>query len=183
MQRTELSMAVIQLKALGIDNVLRFNFPSPPPAKNLASALELLFALDAIDKDGELTKPLGVNMAEFPIHPSYSKILLRSGDFGCSEEILTILSALQVQTIFTKPVSGSASIKARIAHRDFQVLEGDLLTLLNAYRAYEKFGKKKDWCHKHFLNYRGLKRVDEIRSQMKKLVMKFGVPIVSASGK
>jgi HrpA-like helicases len=79
MQRSELSMAVLQLKALGIDNVLRFNFPSPPPARNLQSALELLYALDAIDSDGQLTKPIGITMAEFPINPLYSKSLIISG--------------------------------------------------------------------------------------------------------
>lgn len=79
MQRTELSMAVLQLKALGIDNVLRFNFPSPPPARNLHSALGLLYALGAIDSEGQLTKPLGIKMAEFPLIPSYSKALLMSG--------------------------------------------------------------------------------------------------------
>lgn len=79
MQRTDLSQGILQLKALGIHNVLRFDFPFPPPAKNLASALQLLFALNAIDEDGELTKPLGANMAEIPIHPFYSKMLLVSG--------------------------------------------------------------------------------------------------------
>ncbi|KAL0273842.1 UNVERIFIED_CONTAM: hypothetical protein PYX00_006419 [Menopon gallinae] len=181
MQRTDLSLAVLHLKALGIDNVLRFNFPAPPPAKNLAAAMELLFALGAIDEDGKLT-PLGSNMAEFPMHPLYSKMLLTSGEFGCSEEILTIVSALQVQTIFTKPVSGAAAIKARVAHRKFEVAEGDLLTLLNAYNAYIKMGKRKDFCHRHFLNHRGLKRVTEIRDKMEKLLVKFGVPIVTAKG-
>lgn len=78
MQRTDLSLAVLHLKALGIDNVLRFSFPAPPPAKNLAAAMELLFALGAIDEDGKLTT-LGNNMAEFPMHPLYSKMLLTSG--------------------------------------------------------------------------------------------------------
>jgi len=35
MQRTDLSLAVLQLKALGIENIVRFEFPSAPPAKNL----------------------------------------------------------------------------------------------------------------------------------------------------
>ena len=80
MQRTELAMAVLQLKALGIDNVLRFSFPSPPPAKNLLSAVELLYALGAIDSNGNLTKPLGETMAEFPIAPIFSKVLIVSGN-------------------------------------------------------------------------------------------------------
>lgn len=44
-QRTNLASAVLQLKALGIEDIVHFDFPSPPPARNLASALELLYAL------------------------------------------------------------------------------------------------------------------------------------------
>lgn len=45
MRRSDLSATVLYLKSLGIDNVLRFDFPSKPPAKNLLAALELLLAL------------------------------------------------------------------------------------------------------------------------------------------
>lgn len=79
MQRLELSGAVLQLKALGIDNVLRFPFPSPPPARHLVSAYELLHALAAVDDNGALTEPLGLQMAEFPLPPLHAKALLVSG--------------------------------------------------------------------------------------------------------
>lgn len=79
MSRTDLSQAVIQLKALGISNILRFSFPSPPPAQNLLLALELLYALNAINDQGELTKPLGITMAEFPLPPLHAKTLLSAG--------------------------------------------------------------------------------------------------------
>ncbi|KAJ8955968.1 hypothetical protein NQ314_006817 [Rhamnusium bicolor] len=42
MVRNNLTYAVLQLKALGIDNILKFKFPSPPPLPNLKSALEIL---------------------------------------------------------------------------------------------------------------------------------------------
>ena len=45
---------VLQLKALGIDDVLHFDFPSPPPALTLARALEVLYALGALDEDAKL---------------------------------------------------------------------------------------------------------------------------------
>ncbi|MGH0124482.1 UNVERIFIED_CONTAM: hypothetical protein FKN15_077167 [Acipenser sinensis] len=45
MQRTNLAPVILQLKALGIDNVLRFSFLSPPPAQSMVQALELLLAL------------------------------------------------------------------------------------------------------------------------------------------
>ena len=100
LQRTDLSLAVLQLKALGIDNIVRFEFPSAPPARNLISAMELLYALGAIDEGGQLTRPLGENMAELPIHPTLSKMLLSSGQMGCSKEIVTIVAMLQVGESF-----------------------------------------------------------------------------------
>ncbi|NXC43556.1 DHX35 helicase, partial [Penelope pileata] len=45
MQRSNLAPVILQLKALGIDNVLRFPFLSPPPAQSMVQALELLYAL------------------------------------------------------------------------------------------------------------------------------------------
>jgi len=50
---------LLQLKALGIDNVLRFPFLSPPPAQSMSNALQTLFALGALDEDCKLTDPLG----------------------------------------------------------------------------------------------------------------------------
>jgi ATP-dependent RNA helicase DDX35 len=79
MQRSDLTAAILQLKALGIDNVLRFNFPSAPPSKNLVTGLELLYALGAIDSNGDLTTPLGLTMAEMPLEPVLAKSLIVSG--------------------------------------------------------------------------------------------------------
>lgn len=79
MQRLELSGAVLQLKALGIDDVLHFSFPSPPSAQRLAAAYELLHALGAVDNSGALSQPMGLNMAEFPLSPLHSRALLASG--------------------------------------------------------------------------------------------------------
>ncbi|XP_075211640.1 putative ATP-dependent RNA helicase DHX35 [Lycorma delicatula] len=184
MQRSDLSGAVLQLKALGINNVLRFSFPSPPPARNLLAALELLHALGVLSDDGSLTRPLGIQMAEFPLSPLHAKALLVSGDMGCSDEIASILSLLQVQSVFIRPSSGSAAIKARIERRKFEVSEGDLLTLLNVYNAYKTVPdtQSKSWCHNHFVNHRALRRVTEIRTQMLKLLHKLKVSVVSCDG-
>lgn len=100
----------------------------------------------------------------------------------------SILSLLQVQSVFVRPGGGNAAIKSRVEQRKFQVAEGDLLTLLNVYLAYrsvvEQQGKSsRDWCHKHFVNFKAMKRVSEIRAQMLKLLSQLDVPIVSANGK
>ncbi|CAH0546363.1 unnamed protein product [Brassicogethes aeneus] len=177
--RTNLTYAVLQLKALGISNVVKFKFPSPPPIENLKSALEILYALDAIDIKGNLTKPLGYHMSEFALDPLYAKVLLSSGEFGCSEEILTIISMLQVEVIFTKPSSGKSSINARIQKRLFEVEEGDLITYLNVYNGFLQSDMAREFCHKNFLNYKSLKRVVEIRSRLQKVLKNYDIPIVS----
>lgn len=100
---------------------------------------------------------------------------------GCSEEITTILAMLQVQNVFVRPTGGQASIKARVAHRNFEVEEGDLITLLNIYTSYEKF-KNHSWCQKYFINFKAIKRATEIRTQMRKLIKKLHIPLASCSG-
>ncbi|KAK8741612.1 hypothetical protein OTU49_002300 [Cherax quadricarinatus] len=180
MVRTNLSSAVLNLMALGIENMLRFDFLSPPPAKHLISALDELFALGALSEEGTLTKPLGQQMAEFPLPPQLAKILLVSGDFGCSQEILSIVAMLQVQNIFMIPRGQER--RARAIHRNFQVNEGDLITLLNVFTAYKKQEESKHWCMKKFINHRALRRAVEIRGRMEKLLANFNIPITSSEG-
>ena len=61
--------------------------------ETLMRALELLNYLGALDNDGELTE-LGSLMAEFPLDPQLSKMLIASTDFNCSNEVLSITSLL-----------------------------------------------------------------------------------------
>jgi len=42
-------------------------------------------------------------MSEFPLEPQLSKMLLASPQYGCSNEILSIVSLLSVPYLFVKP--------------------------------------------------------------------------------
>ena len=180
MQRSNLAGVILQMKALGIDNVLRFPFLSPPPAKSMVRGLELLYALGAIDDDSKLTDPLGVQIAEFPLDPMMAKMLLNSGRMECSHEIVTIAAMLQVQNVFVSPPNKRrASQRARL---HFSVKEGDHLTLFNVYLAFQRQKKSSQWCAQNFLNFRSLSRAVEIRGQLVKYLRRFGVPLVSCDG-
>jgi len=186
LQRTDLCGPVLQLKALGIDNIVRFDFPSAPPSRNLIAAIELLYALGALDERGELSQPLGEQMSELPIHPTLAKMLLSSGEMGCSQEIVTIIAMLQVENVFV--YNPGQADKAKIAKRKFEVEEGDLLTLLNVYYAFHNRGgsewsKSKHWCAAHFLRYKALKRATDLREQLFKVLKRFGMPVVSCTNK
>lgn len=56
-------------------------------------ALELLNYLDALDDEGEMTD-VGSIMAEFPLDPQLSKMLISSCKYNCSNEILSITAML-----------------------------------------------------------------------------------------
>jgi ATP-dependent RNA helicase DHX8/PRP22 len=97
-QRTNLANTVLTLKALGINDLLGFDFMDPPPVQTLIAAMEQLYGLGALDDEGLLTR-LGRKMAEFPLEPQLSKMLIASVDMGCSDEILTIVAMLSVQVL------------------------------------------------------------------------------------
>jgi HrpA-like RNA helicase len=63
-------------------------------------ALELLNHLAALDDEGNLTT-LGSIMAEFPLDPQMSKMLIVSPEFSCSNDILTIVSMLSGMSVLS----------------------------------------------------------------------------------
>ena len=100
MVRSDLASLVLQLKHLGIDNIVHFEWLSPPPAANMLKAIELLYALGALDDDARLTSPLGTRLAELPLEPQLGKALLASDKLGCVSEMLTVAAYLQVAHVW-----------------------------------------------------------------------------------
>ena len=68
-------------------------------------------------------------MAEFPIEPQLSKMLLTSVDLCCSDEVITIISMLSVQNVFYRPRDKQQEADSK--KQKFHHNEGDHLTLLN----------------------------------------------------
>lgn len=78
------------LKSLGINDLIGFDFMDPPPTETLMRALEQLFALGALNDRGELTK-LGRRMAEFPLDPMLSKMILASEQYKVRRQSAAVL--------------------------------------------------------------------------------------------
>lgn len=176
-QRGNLAPVILQLKALGIDNVLRFDFLTPPPAELFIRALELLYSLGALDDYAKLTRPLGVRMAELSVEPMMAKVLLSSKTFGCLSEILSIaaMTSLQGAVWFSHDGEKKASETSR---RKFAAEEGDHLTLLNVYQAFVTKGKKDSkWCRENYLNFKSMVRAVSIRAQLKRYLERFGINV------
>mmetsp|Transcript_11503 Transcript_11503/g.25251 ORF Transcript_11503/g.25251 Transcript_11503/m.25251 type:complete len:999 (-) Transcript_11503:105-3101(-) len=175
-QRTNLGNVVLQLKAMGINDLLGFDFMDPPPVATLVGAMEGLNALGALDDEGLLTR-LGRKMAEFPLEPNLSKMLLLSVDLGCSDEILTITSLLSVENPFYRPrdKQGQADMKKSKFHQ----AEGDHLTLLAVYKAWEASKFSNPWCFENFIQARSMRRAQDVRKQLVTIMDRYKLDILS----
>ncbi|ORY05359.1 P-loop containing nucleoside triphosphate hydrolase protein [Basidiobolus meristosporus CBS 931.73] len=174
--RSNLSSVVLQLKKLRVENLIQFDFMDPPAPETLMRALELLNYLGALDDEGELTW-IGELMAEFPLDPQLAKMLISSPEFKCSNEILSIVSMLSVPNVFVRPNHSKKradEAKAQFAHAD-----GDHLTLLNVYHAYKSKNEDPNWCYENFLNARSLKSADNVRVQLKRIMERKTLDLVS----
>jgi ATP-dependent RNA helicase DHX8/PRP22 len=176
-QRCNLGMILLTLKAMGVNDLLEFDFMDPPPEANLVYALEILYNLGALDNDGLLTE-LGRKMAEFPLDPPMSKVLLASVDLGCSDEIITIMSMLQVQNVFYRPRDKQAQADQMRA-KQFQH-EGDHLTLLSVYNSWKDANLTNTWCNENFIQIRGLKTAQDTRKQLISIMDRYNLNLVSS---
>ncbi|CAG8708548.1 22624_t:CDS:2 [Dentiscutata erythropus] len=175
-QRTNLAHTVLTLKAMGINDLLHFDFMDPPPVQTLLTALEQLYALSALDDEGLLTR-LGRKMAEFPLEPPLSKMLILAVDLGCSDEILTIVAMLSVQNVFYRPKEKQAIADQKKAK--FHQPEGDHLTLLTVYNAWKASKFSNAWCFENFIQGRSMKRCQDIRKQLLGIMDRYKQDIIS----
>lgn len=67
---------VLLLKSIGVDNVSNFPFPSPPDMESLAAAQKCLVSLAALEKSSGSLTEVGMGMAQLPISPRHSRMLL-----------------------------------------------------------------------------------------------------------
>ncbi|XAR49995.1 RNA helicase [Bertholletia excelsa] len=177
-QRTNLANVVLTLKSLGIHDLLNFDFMDPPPSEALLKALELLYALGALNKLGELTKA-GRRMAEFPLDPMLSKMIVASDKYKCSDEIISIAAMLSVgNSIFYRPKD--KQVHADNARMNFHTGNvGDHVALLKVYSSWKETNYSTQWCYENYIQVRSMKRARDIRDQLEGLLERVEIELMS----
>lgn len=94
--RTPFESIVLSMKSMGIDQIVKFPFPTPPDRTALEKAEELLVILGALDKELKQITDLGKKMSLFPLSPRFAKILIIGNQQECLEYVVAIVSALSV---------------------------------------------------------------------------------------
>nr|CAD7569573.1 unnamed protein product [Timema californicum] len=144
-QRTNLATTVLQLKTMGINDLLHFDFMDAPPVESLIMALEQLHSLSALDNEGLLTR-LGRRVLRIS-HKHISRY------FGLS---------LAMKCCRPKDKQALADQKKA----KFNQAEGDHLTLLAVYNSWKNNKFSNAWCYENFVQIRTLKRAQDVRKQL-----------------
>ncbi|KAG7088065.1 hypothetical protein E1B28_012097 [Marasmius oreades] len=176
--RCGLTSPMLQLKCLG-QSLETLDLMDRPDIDSMISALKTLYLIGALDSTGEITE-IGRDMAAFPLEPVYSRAVLASKEYGCTNEVLTVISVLSASSKVFVESSEQRDAVAE-ARRKFKHASGDHLTILNVVRAYndvalsENKSGRREWCRKHFLNERALLEAIDIREQLQHTCERLGI--------
>eukprot|EP00434_Breviolum_minutum_P041792 symbB.v1.2.037178.t1/scaffold5416.1/size27412/3 len=165
--RSNLASVSLQMKAMGIEDVVNFDFMEPPDRVRLVKSLRLLFLIGALDADGKLT-PLGERISQLPLEPQYGRVLVAAAELGCVSEALTLVSMLSSEGVWFRPSRQNAEQweEAQAIQERFVHPLGDHLTLIRVYNMWEEDGCSPEWCKSNFLHFRALRQARDIRSQL-----------------
>ncbi|KAI9458989.1 P-loop containing nucleoside triphosphate hydrolase protein [Boletus coccyginus] len=115
----------------------------------------------------------GSIMAEFPLDPQLSKMLISSPEF------LTITAMLSVPSIWLRP--NNQRKEADAAKALLTVPDGDHLTLLNVYNSYMQNKGDRNWTWNNYLSARGLAQAENVRQQLERTMERYEVAILSTA--
>ncbi|KAN0064349.1 putative ATP-dependent RNA helicase DHR1 [Thecaphora frezii] len=112
--RTPVEGLVLSMKAMNIDNVANFPFPTPPDRSTIRKAEKLLTYLGALEEHegvaadtGRRTTharitELGRSMTLFPVSPRFGKLLAQGQQGGCLPYMIALVAALSVGDPFVR---------------------------------------------------------------------------------
>ena len=203
--RTNLASVILQMTALGLDDIEAFPFVDAPDKRHIQDGVKLLEELGAIQpkkyksRDGarlptrasestekkqgwELT-PIGRQLAQLPVDPRLAKMLLSAVNFGCVYEVMIIVSALSIQDPRERPTDKQQASDEK--HRRFADKKSDFLAFLNLWNYVQEQQKAltknqfRRQCQKDFLNYLRIREWQDIYQQIRLAVREMGLPINS----
>lgn len=193
--RMPIEGVVLQLKAMNLQHIVNFPFPTPPDRQSLASSEKLLRYLSAISPTGQIT-PTGCTMSIFPLSPRFSRILLVGHLYECLPYTIALVAGLSAADVFIPenqviPVAAPkeedtflttaekieedarASIRRQFnkVQKDFCFLDdkSDAIKLLQVVGEFAH-EPTESWCQSHFVRFKVLKEISLLRKQITDLL-------------
>ncbi|TVY87278.1 putative ATP-dependent RNA helicase [Lachnellula willkommii] len=193
--RMPIEGVVLQLKAMNLQHIVNFPFPTPPDRQSLASSEKLLTYLSAISPTGQITST-GATMSIFPLSPRFARILLVGHLHNCLPYTIALVAGLSAPDVFlpeNQAVPAAAVKEAdeyftsadRIeedhrnnirwkfnkVHKDFCFLDdkADAIKLLQVVGEFAH-EPTETWCRDHFVRFKTLKEISLLRKQITDLL-------------
>lgn len=173
-KRANLAEVILQMVSLQLGKPENFPFIDPPNRNTIRDGYKLLQELGAISKDGELTKS-GRVMANLPIDPCISRILLEANEESCLTEVQIIASALAIQDPRMRPAEKEQ--EADTAHQRFAHKHSDFMTLLNIWNdfhgdkgASRSWSKLKKYCKANYLSFQRMREWLDLHEQLGRIL-------------
>jgi ATP-dependent helicase HrpB len=110
--RLDVSEALLTLKACGFAGFGALRWLDPPAPQDAERAEALLRELGAADKEGRLTA-VGREMAKYPLHPRYSRMMTEAVRLGCARECALIAAAAQGRSLWAEEAGPARENDAR----------------------------------------------------------------------
>ena len=187
--RTNLASVILQMTALGLDDIEAFPFVDAPDKRHIQDGVKLLEELGAFEtvqtKLGEKRRltTVGRQLAQLPVDPRLAKMLLSAVNLGCVYEVMIIVSALSIQDPRERPTEKQQASDEK--HRRFADKKSDFLAFLNLWHYVQEQQKAltknqfRRQCQKDFLNYLRIREWQDIYQQIRLAVREMGLPINS----
>ena len=187
--RTNLASVILQMTALGLDDIEAFPFVDAPDKRHIQDGVKLLEELGAFEtvqsKSGEKRRltTIGRQLAQLPVDPRLAKMLLSAVDFGSVYEVMIIVSALSIQDPRERPTDKQQASDEK--HRRFADKKSDFLAFLKLWNYVQEQQKAltknqfRRQCQKDFLNYLRIREWQDIYQQIRLAVREMGLPINS----
>ncbi len=175
-KRLDLAEILLTLKNSGIDDLARFPWVEPPDPVALERAERLLGELGALETDSGRISGTGRQMAAYPVHPRYSRMLIAARKYGCVPEVALIAALTQTRDLLER--RPGERVEARREDRLGDESESDFFAQMRAWNHAAQSGFSARECrevgihagaarqatriYRHFL---GIARRDESDTQ------------------
>lgn len=174
-KKMHLGSAVLSLMALGVPDVMSFDFIEPPDRDALTNSIKTLQMLGAIRHLGHqpgscrLTQQ-GKDMAKLPLEPRGARIVLLGTEAGCTIEAVTMTAIMVYSSSVHIRIGDDDEKKAADeAKMKFANEDGDLFSILDVFQEWDKVHEKKkknEWCVKHFINAKTMRSIKELQGEI-----------------
>ena len=173
-RRVDLSEILLMLLKGGIQKWHEFPWYESPSSASLARAETLLYNLGAIDANSQLTD-LGRKMADFPLHPRYTRLLIEGDALGVLPDVALIAALSQGRSIYRVARDSNIRTEQLRQINDHTDDRSDFFVQIRAFELARAANFKASECNKIGIHGGAARQAYAVYAQLLKLAKRTGL--------